>query len=67
MEIRAETQDRNLEVGIEADRGSTTSWFCIHDLLSLLSYTTQIHLPRGGTTHSCQLIKKMLPRHAHRN
>ena len=27
-------------------------WLASPALLSLLSYTTQYHLPRGGTTHS---------------
>lgn len=44
------TWDRKLEVLPEAEpiEGRTAYWLAIHTLLSL--FTTQDHLPRGGST-----------------
>ena len=62
------TQGRNLEVGADAEAMEGAAyWLAPHGLFSLLSYRTQDHQPRGGTTHQglCSLphqslIKKML-------
>lgn len=57
---------RSTEVGIEADTmRSTAPWPAPRDLLSLLSHTTQDHLPRGGNTQrvpgpSITVIEKCL-------
>lgn len=52
-EPRARAQNRNLEVGAEAETlRNTAYWFASIDLLSLLSDTTQDHhLLRSGTSH----------------
>lgn len=60
---------------MQKPRRSAVDWLAPHGLLSLLSYTTQAHLPRGGTayhelglptSHIDHLIKKMPLRHVHR-
>lgn len=48
-------------------------WLASHGSLCLLFYTSQVHVPRGGTAHNglgspqYSLIKKMFPRYAHRS
>jgi hypothetical protein len=47
------TQDRNLEAGAEAEAmEGYYLLFVHHGLIILLSYRTQNHQPRDGTTHS---------------
>jgi hypothetical protein len=46
-------QGRNLETGGDTEAiEDAVYWIASHGLLRLLSYRTQDHLPRGGTTHS---------------
>jgi hypothetical protein len=68
-ESREESQGRKLEAGTEAKAWEDAAdWLAPPYLLSLLSYTTQDHSPRDGTTHSRlpfqPLIKKMPYRRA---
>jgi hypothetical protein len=69
-------QRRNLESGADAplDHGGHTAyWLASHGLLSLLSYRTQSHQHRDGTTHNrldppcSSQIRKMLFRLAYRS
>ena len=52
-EVRAGTQGRERPGGRSWCRGREERcyWLAPHGLLSLFSYRTQDHLPRGGTTH----------------
>ena len=45
-------RDRTLTVGTEAVLRSTAYWLIVHDMLSLLSYTTPDLLLRDNTSHS---------------
>lgn len=51
-EGRAEAQGRSLEAGAEAEAMLLTMFSSMACLVSLLSYTTQSHLPGGDTSHS---------------
>ena len=46
-------QSRNLEAGADAEAWRDAAhWLAPRGLLSLLSYRTQDHQPRSGTTHN---------------
>jgi len=46
-------QGRNLEARADAEAiVGAAYWLAYHGLLSLLSYRTQHHQPRDGTTHN---------------
>ncbi|CAO2634802.1 hypothetical protein LEMLEM_LOCUS22806, partial [Lemmus lemmus] len=52
-EVRTGTQGRSLESRTEAEVMEQGSyWLAPRGLLGLLFYTTQVHLPRGGTAYS---------------
>lgn len=52
-EVRAETQGGAWRQEVkQRPRGTVLCWFAVRGLLSLLSYPSQDHLPRGGTVHS---------------
>jgi hypothetical protein len=54
-EVRTETKVGNLETGTDAEAIEGCCLLaCSSWLLSLLSYRTQDHQPRDGTTHSEQ-------------
>jgi hypothetical protein len=75
-EVRTETQTGH-ELGnrswLQRPQRCDIYWLAPHGLLSWLSYRTQDHQPRDGTTHNGlgpliprqSLIKKMLYRSAH--
>lgn len=53
MEVRAGTHGRNWKTGIKAEvMMNAAYWFPAFALFIQLLYTFQVHLPRGGTTHS---------------
>lgn len=53
ISIIKRSQDRNLESGTKAETiEKHCYWLEPRGLLSILSYKTQGHLPRDGTTHS---------------
>lgn len=68
-EIRAETQGRILEAGIDSETiEDAVSWLSPHKSLDLLSFTTWDQLLTDGTAHSrlgsptsISLIKKVFP------
>lgn len=65
MSILQPSQGRNLEAETDPEAlEKATYWLVHHGFLSLLSYSTQPHLPRAGTTLSelslpTSIIKKV--------
>jgi hypothetical protein len=57
-EVREELkQGRNLEAGADIEAmESAAYWLAPHGLFSLLSYRTQDHMARDGTTHTNDLV-----------